>query len=232
MSEQLVFDLPQRAALGREAFLLTPSNAEAVALVDGFATWEAPVQWLYGPSGCGKSHLASVLAHQVGARALQAAALNEAVLADFLHAEAPPEAVLLDGLEALPSEAEEVLFHLLNHAKNGGAKLLLLSQIPAAQMALHLPDLISRLKAIPAIAMQAPDDDLMRGLLAKLFADRQVRIDPRVVDYLLPRIEREYTAMGEIVTQIDQAALAEKRSITVPLVAQVLDAIALDRNFG
>ena len=153
-------------------------------------------------------------------------------MADLLHAEAPPEAVLLDGLEALPSEAEEVLFHLLNHAKNGGAKLLLLSQIPAAQMALHLPDLISRLKAIPAIAMQAPDDDLMRGLLAKLFADRQVRIDPRVVDYLLPRIEREYTAMGEIVAQIDQAALAEKRSITVPLVAQVLDAIALDRNFG
>ena len=140
--------------------------------------------------------------------------------------------VLIDALEDLPKEAEEALFHLLNHAKNSGAKLLLLSRIPAAQMDLHLPDLSSRLKAIPAVAMHLPDDELMSGLLAKLFADRQVRIEPRVVDYLLPRIERNYTAMGEIVAHIDQIALSEKRSITVPLVAQVLDAIALDNNFG
>lgn len=234
MTEQLVFDLPQRAALGREVFWVSPSNGEAVALIDGFEAWTAPVQWLYGPSGCGKSHLACVLANQAEVLAFEAAALNEAVVADFLAApaSAAPDVMLVEGLEGLRQAGEEPLFHLLNHAKNSQTRLLLFSQIPAAQLQLTLPDLSSRLKAIPAVAMHLPDDALMRGLLAKLFADRQLRIEARVVDYLLPRIERNYTAMGAIVAHIDQVALSEKRSITVPLVARVLDAMALEKNFG
>jgi len=235
MTKQLVFDLPQRTALGRDAFLVTDSNAEAVSVIDGVAAWDAPVQWLFGPRGCGKSHLASVLANQVSVISVDAAELNEALVADFIGSPSVQDVsaqaafgagdavVLIDALEDLPKAAEEALFHLLNHAKNSGAKLLLLSRIPAAQMDLHLPDLSSRLKAIPAVAMHLPDDELMSGLLAKLFADRQVRIEPRVIDYLLPRIERNYSAMGDIVVHIDQTALSEKRSITVPLVAQVLD---------
>jgi chromosomal replication initiation ATPase DnaA len=234
MTKQLVFDLPQRTALGRDAFLVTPSNAEAVAVIDGLSNWTSPVQWLYGPSGCGKSHLASVLANQVAVLAFDASQLTEAALADFLGAPkgSVPDVVLIERLEGLRQDGEEALFHLLNHAKNSSTRLLLLSQIPAAQMTGQLPDLSSRLKAVPAVAMHLPDDALMRGLLAKLFADRQVRIDPRVVDYLLPRIERNFIAMGEIVAHIDQLALSEKRSITVPLVARELDVMALDKNFG
>ena len=62
MAEQLVFDLPQRSAMGRAAFLVADSNRQAVALIDGVADWQVPVQWIYGPSGAGKSHLAAVLA--------------------------------------------------------------------------------------------------------------------------------------------------------------------------
>jgi chromosomal replication initiation ATPase DnaA len=86
-----------------------------------------------------------------------------------------------------------------------------------------LPDLASRLKAIAAIALKSPDDSLMRGLLLKLFGDRQLKIERRVVDYLLPRIERDYANMVALVGRIDRQALAEKRAITVPMVAEILE---------
>ncbi len=220
MSEQLVFDLPQRGALGRDAFLVSPSNAEAVALIDALENWSAPVQWLFGPSGCGKSHLAAVLANMAPAIMLDAETLNETHVSEIIGERQSAEIIIIDRLDVLAHE--EVLFHLLNFAKNGGAKILLLSQGAAGQLPFRLADLMSRLKAIPAIAMAHPDDALLRGLVHKLFDDRQLRVDTRVVDYLLPRMDRDYAAMGALIDQIDCTALAEKRAITVPLVAEVM----------
>ena len=154
MAEQLVFDLPQRAAMGRAAFLVADSNREAVAVIDGFADWQQPV---------------------------------------------------------------------LNYARHQSQKILLLSEQGAGQLPVGLPDLASRLKAIAAIALKSPDDSLMRGLLLKLFGDRQLKIEPRVVDYLLPRIERDYANIVALVGRIDGQALAEKRAITVPMVAEILE---------
>jgi len=102
-------------------------------------------------------------------------------------------------------------------------KILLLSEKTATQMPLRLPDLVSRLKAIASVAIKSPDDSLMRGLMVKLFGDRQIKIEARVVDYLLPRIVRDYASMANLVGTIDRRALAEKRKITVPMVAEILE---------
>jgi chromosomal replication initiation ATPase DnaA len=90
-------------------------------------------------------------------------------------------------------------------------------------LTVSLPDLASRLKAIAAIALKSPDDTLMRGLLLKLFGDRQLNVEPRVIDYLLPRMERDYADMVTLVRRIDRQALSEKRAITVPMVAEILE---------
>ena len=225
MSEQLILDLPQRPALGRDAFLVTYSNAEAVALIDGFAAHADPVHWLYGPSGCGKSHLAAVLAQTTDCLLLDAAQLADAdgPRADaVLAGDRPAAALIIDRLDSLPAAAEEKLFHLLNFARNGGIKILLLSQAPAGRLRTGLPDLTSRLKAVPAVAMQTPDDRLMRGLLTKLFADRQVEVGGRVLDFLVLRADRDYAAMSALVARIDAAALAAQKPITVPLASAVL----------
>jgi chromosomal replication initiation ATPase DnaA len=223
MAEQLVFDLPQRAAMGREAFLIADSNREAVALIDGFAQWQNPVQWIYGPRSAGKSHLAAVLAHQCRALTVQAADLGGADIEAVLAGDAAYEAVIVDGLEGVAKADEEVLFHLLNFARHMDLKILLLSVQGAGGLQVALPDLASRLKAIAGIALKSPDDTLMRGLLVKLFGDRQLRLEARVIDYLLPRMERDYATMAALVARIDRQALAEKRSITVPMVAEILE---------
>ncbi len=218
-----MFDLPQRVALGRDAFLLAESNAEAVALIDGFAAWQQPVQWIYGPAGSGKSHLAAVLANQLCALIMAAPTLHaEPQIANILAGNIAADLLIIDGLDALSGDGEETLFHLLNQARHGGVPLLLLSRAPAARLDIALPDLASRLKAVPAVALGAPCDDLVVGLIGKLFADRQIKPEPRVIDYLLPRIDRDYQAMGRLVTAIDAAALAAQRAVTVPLVTKVL----------
>lgn len=224
MTEQLVFDLPQRVALGRDAFLVADSNAEAIALIDNVAAWTQPVQWIYGPAGSGKSHLAAVLANQFCAYTAAAANLAaDSEVSHILAGETATEILVVDALDELPQAGEETLFHLLNQARHGGVPILLLSRHPAARLSVALPDLVSRLKAVSAISLGAPCDALVAGLIGKLFADRQVQADPRVIDFLLPRIDRDYQAMGALVAAIDAAALAEQRAITVPLVAKVLD---------
>ena len=223
MAEQLVFDLPQRAAMGRAAFLISDSNREAVALIDGFADWQMPVQWIYGPSGAGKSHLAAVLAHQCNALTIEAVALLQNEIAHVLGGSHKPDAVIVDRLDGLSSDCEEVLFHLLNFVRHEKLKILLLSEKPAAQLKIALPDLASRLKAIAAVPLTRPDDTLMRGLMAKLFSDRQLKVEARVIDYLLPRMVRDYAGMAALVDNIDRQALAKKRAITVPMVAEILE---------
>lgn len=208
--------------MGRAAFLVSDSNRQAVGLIDSFVDWQVPVQWIYGPAGAGKSHLAAVLLHQRNALTVEASELPQDDIAKVLDGSQKPEAVIIDRLDGLTPACEEVLFHLLNFARHENVKILLLSEKPAAQLTIGLPDLASRLKAIAAIAVTSPDDALMRGLMTKLFSDRQLKVEARVVDYLLPRMERDYTAMAALVDDIDRQALAEKRTITVPMVAEIL----------
>jgi chromosomal replication initiation ATPase DnaA len=229
MAEQLSFALPLRPALDRDAFMVTSSNGEAVSLIDHAAQWESPVQWIYGPAGCGKTHLAAVLAQDFNVLTLNAQALAQNPdLEALLRGENGANMVVMEALDSLQMSDEESLFHVLNHTRHNTGqtrqKLLLLSREPAARLSVTLPDLASRLKAVPAIAMGSPDDALVGGLLAKLFADLQLRVDDKVIAYMVPRIERDFAAMGRLVTAIDQRALALKKPVTVRLVAAIMSA--------
>ena len=117
---------------------------------------------------------------------------------------------------------ERALFHLLNLAREQGAYLLLTSRESPTGWKLTLPDLTSRLKAIPAAALGPPDDDLLRSVLVKLFADRQIAVDEAVVSYLVARIPRALGAADSLVAEIDRRALEEKAEVTRMFVGRVL----------
>lgn len=227
MAGQLIFDLPIRAALNRHDFIVSPCNAEAVALIDDWHNQAERLHWLYGPSSCGKSHLAAVLAHNHAAALVPAEdiAQHKAVKAALTEQAACPDILVIDALDNLRPRDEEVLFHLLNAVRHSpkGRRLLFTSIAAPAHLDMRLPDLRSRLLAISAIAMHSPDDDLLGYLLFKLFADRQINVDEKVIAYLVPRITREYKAMASLVERIDKHALAHKRKVTIPLIAEVLD---------
>ncbi len=220
MSQQLGLDLPSVPALGREDFLLAPSNALAVSLIEAWPNWSAGKLVMSGPKGSGKTHLAHVWAAQAQARMVNARDVADADIPDLANG---PVAV-----EDVPEiaghhDAETALFHLHNLTLANGHTLLFTGTDPVAHWPLVLPDLKSRLQGAASAEMAPPDDTLLSAVMAKQFADRQIMPPPTLIPYLVSRIDRSFAAAREIVEQLDRASLAAKKPITRNLAAKVLD---------
>lgn len=220
MSGQLAFDLPVRAAHGRDDYFVSPANALTLAALDGWRDWPQGRMLLVGPAGAGKTHLAHVWAAGIGARMLPVSALG---FADLLALAAGP--VVIDDADHCAAEAdlETALFHLHNLAVAQGVPLLLTAARPVRDWGLCLPDLASRLTAIPVTRLAAPDDALLSAVLVKLFADRQITVTPTLIAYLASRMDRSFAAAGALVAALDAKALTEGRAITRAMAAALLD---------
>lgn len=221
MAQQLTFDLPKRAALDRVDFLVSPSNELAVTKLDLWKSWTGGMFVLTGPRASGKSHLAGVWALNASAAILPAEALRNARPDEI----APDRNLVLEDCDRLAGQPdfEAALFHLFNLMKSEGRALLLTGLRAVGHWPINLPDLKSRLLSLETAALLAPDDQLLAGLLVKLFDDRQLRVTPDLVSYLLPRIERSAAAAEAVVEGLDQMALTEKKPISRRLAAQFLD---------
>jgi len=214
---QLAFPLDHAESHAREDFLSGPSNASALALVETWPDWPARAVVLTGPAGSGKSHLASIWAARSGARFLIGRSLTEEVLPDAVAT----RALVVEDLA--PGEFDErALFHLINLAREEEAYLLFTAVSPPAGWTVAIPDLASRLKALPVVTLAPPDDALLRAVLVKLFADRQLAVDEALVGYVATRIERTFQAARAVVARLDQAAIERKRPLTRALAAEVL----------
>lgn len=217
-TNQLALDLRHRAAMGREDFLVSPSNAEAVAWIDRWPDWPGHALVLTGPPGSGKTHLGEVWQGLAGARPYSAGLLTEA---DSLDAP-----VFVDDAD-IPGRDEE-LFHLFNAAGAAGSFVLFASRIPPARWEDRLPDLRSRLAAAPNTRIQPPDETLIAAVLMKMFADQQMDVGADVLDYLVNRMERSFEAARTLAERLNQASLATQRGITIPLAREVFDTLEGD----
>jgi chromosomal replication initiation ATPase DnaA len=214
---QLALALDHTESFAREDFLSGSSNAVALALIDAWPDWSHRTVMLTGPEGSGKSHLAAVWAQAAGARFLAARALEETNVPSALAT----GALVVEDIAAGAFD-ERVLFHLLNLAREQGAFVLLTARSAPATFAIR--DLASRLKALPAVAIMPPDDALLRAVLVKLFADRQLAVDEGLIGYVARRIERSFGAARAVVARLDQEAMRHKRPLTRAFAAEVLRA--------
>lgn len=211
---QFVLDLPHRAALGRADFLASDSNAAALAMIERWPDWPGNAVVVYGPAGCGKTHLGRLWRARSGGELVRGQDLTSASVGN-----SPAAAIAVDDAHEAP---ERVLLHLYNaHSERGDHLLLLMPQAPATS-AIALPDLASRLRALPAIGVAPPDDALLAAVLVKHFTDRQLRVEPRVIEYLVPRIERSFAAAASVVSALDQRSLSRGGAVTVPLARELL----------
>lgn len=220
MPEQLTFDLPSEPALGRGDFFVSPGNAAAVDTIQTWHDWPQGKLVLVGPQGAGKTHLAHVWAELADARIV--AARNLAATRVDELASGPVAVEDADGI-AGDAAAEEALFHLHNLALEQGQPLLITAARAPARWGLALPDLVSRMQGSAMVTLATPDDALLSAVLVKLFADRQVAIEPAIVTYLVSHMERSFARAGRLVQALDQAALARRRPITRALAGEVLD---------
>lgn len=200
----------------QEDFAVAETNREAYQWIMRWPDWPAHALIMSGPASCGKSHLAHIWAGHSGAIHIPPHAIGTVTSFQLMG-----EALcgLIDDAHRVTDE--KGLFHLLNFAAETGRSLLLVMgrEPPYGFM---LKDVLSRLAALPVITVPPPDDALLEALLHKYFADRQLRVSPHVVQYLVAHMERSFSAAAQIVHTLDTMALSEKKNITLPFVRQVL----------
>ena len=213
---QLALALAHAENFAREDFLTGPSNAVALALIEQWPDWPTRVVVLGGPEGAGKSHLAAIWAQIAGARFVAARALD----VDTVPSALATGALVIEDVAELVDE--RALFHLINLAQEDNAYVLIIARTPPASWNIDLRDLASRLKALPVVTLASPDDALLRAVLVKLFADRQLAVDESLITFLATRIERSFAAARGVVDRLDREALRQKRPVTRSLAAELL----------
>jgi chromosomal replication initiation ATPase DnaA len=212
---QLLLDLGHVPSQLREDFIVTPANRAAFAFLDAYPDWPAPELVLVGPPGSGKSHLAEIW--RMKAQAARLGSLDRAAVGTV----AAGSAVLVEDADRALRE-DVAMFHALNLVRERGLRLLLTARVPPRDWPAVLPDLASRLRALPVIELDPPDEILLSAVMAKQFADRQLGVDAGVVAYLATRMERSLAAARDLVARIDHLSLAEGRRVTRTLAARAL----------
>jgi chromosomal replication initiation ATPase DnaA len=213
---QLALALDHAESLAREDFLAGPPNAAALSLIERWPDWPSRTVLLRGPEGSGKSHLAAIWARMAGARTISPRTLDGAEVPMALAT----GALVLENL-AEGRFDEPALFHLLNLAREERAYLLITARTAPASWRVEVPDLASRLRALPVVALTAPDDALLRAVIVKLFADRQLAVDESLVGFLTTRIERSFGAARSAVSALDREALRLQRPVNRVLAGEL-----------
>lgn len=222
MPRQLILDLPVRPALARSDFMVSPANAEALAMIDAPTLWPQGKLLLIGPEGAGKSHLAQVFARDHDAEMFQSPHL------------APPsgeaKAVVVEDADTVAGDpaAEEALFHLHNDVLRRGGLFLMTARMAPGQWGIALPDLLSRMQATASARLHPPDDALLAAVLVKHFADRQLVVPAGLIPWLVSRMERSLAAARDLAAALDARALAQARPISRGMAADLLDSRGTD----
>lgn len=221
MSEpaQLPLTLTYRKALGRSDFIVAPCNREAVGWIDRWPDWPCPAVLILGESGAGKTHLASIFSEY----RLEAKDLTDEFMPYFQRK------IVVENLENLASET--ALFHLFNFIRDlGGFLLMTARKMPN----FSLKDLRTRIQAVPNARITMPDETILREVLKREFAERQILVEEAVLNYALMHMSRSFTGVQELIRRADLLSLAEGRKITVPVIKEVLSQMgennALEKN--
>ncbi|MDD7908887.1 MULTISPECIES: HdaA/DnaA family protein [Pseudovibrio] len=217
--QQLPLVLPHEEALGIDDYLVSSSNQVAFNLINNWPEWPSPIVLLAGPIGSGKTHLVNVWQEMSGATVVKASDLQRCDVNSL--SESGPVAVedIHQGFD------ERSLFHLFNAVRLHGSSMLITSRVWPQSMPLQLPDLASRFRATTPVEIEEPDDMLLKMVLTKLFADRQISIDSTVVDFLVVRIERSLNAAAQMVDRLDRQALASGKKITRVMASRMLESL-------
>lgn len=212
--QQLFLQFPLSSDYLSEDFFVSEANDKALAYINQWPNWASGIYaktlLIYGEKGCGKTHLA-----HIWQRLAQAKFLMRIDYEELNH-----NTLILEDIENFDQES---LLHLINFANENQIYLLLTSSTSPAKLKFPLADLNSRILAVPSVAIQSPDQELLKAVLFKSLAERQLKIHPATIDYIITRIDRSFSNLFIFIEKLDAMCKTHKRPITIPLVKQLLD---------
>lgn len=227
-TQQIAFKFSPHTYFGREDYMISSCNFEAVQTIENWPDWSFFAVCLYGPTGCGKTHLSQIFSDIVSINTNFPYKIPY-IKAKNIQLETPHtlfarhKCLIVEDLSA--DINQEALFHLYNLYRNEGGYILFTSEQAPARIDISLPDLRSRLNIIPAIEIKEPDDELLSALIVKLFSDRQLIVSPEIIEYMLKNMQRSFSFCNQLVAEIDNISLARKRAISINIVKEAINTL-------
>ncbi len=213
--KQKVLPLRLREANGRKSFIVGESNLQAIKWVDTFPNWRNNGLIIIGPKSSGKSHLTSVWQKKSGGRILKSKDIENENLSALCDGH-----LAVENIELVTNY--HFLFHIINKKKENKFKLLFTTRKNINDLNIKLEDTLSRLLTFPQAKILLPTDDVLRGLIYKLFKDKGIDLDNSLINYIIVRIERTYEAVYNLISEIDYISLERKKNITIPMIKEAL----------
>ena len=228
--KQLPLKFAPRNDMGREDFMVSECNREAYRMIESWPDWLSSGLFLYGPKGCGKSHLAHLFLDKLrsssekplSAKIIAASAVN---IRRVKRLAEENTALIIENVE--PKNNNEALFHLFNLFNVPGRYMLWTAETAPGRMSFPLRDLDTRLKMLPCVSISEPDDMMLQMLIVKLFDDRQIKISPEILNYIMNNASRSFAYIEDLVNEIDKISLAYQAAVNYTIVRQAMEWLAV-----
>ena len=214
---QLIFKFPFKTNYFEEDFYVSENNFDAYKLIESWPKWSSRFINIFGPSGCGKTHLANIFKKKINSFLIKASEINN----DSLPLVKSKECLIIDNYK---NNIEEKLFYsLLNQSYQSNQYVIINSLESIKTSSIVLKDLKSRFNSFIYIGIDLPTDDLIRVILTKNFSDKQVEIEPRLLEFILKNIDRSYEDIFDLIDKLDSLSLSTGKSININLIKKVLN---------
>ncbi len=213
---QLLFNFNHSQNFNYDDFFVSKSNYFAFQLIEKWPKWEKNILNISGEKFSGKSHLANIFCNKNKSIKITEEQLNDEILKKLkLY-----ENIVLDNFDNLTEE--RLLYSLFNLVDHDSKYLLINSITPINEMNFELNDLKSRSKNCLFAKIENPDDELMFAIILKSFSDRQIKIDKKLIDFIIKRIDRSYGKISDFIYKIDELSLKNKKPIDFKTIKEIL----------
>ena len=216
--EQLIFKFPFSKKYFEQDFFVSSNNFSAFKLIEEWPTW--PGKWLniFGESGSGKTHLAKILEKKINnTKLIDAKDIDNEVVQEMVNF----DCLIIDSFKN--DIDEKLLYSILNQSKRFENYVLIISTLSIKEKKFKLNDLQSRMNSFLYFGIELPTDDLLKVIISKTLSEKQININPKILDFILNNVERSYDKMFKFLKDLDELSLSTGKSININLIKKVLD---------
>ena len=218
MSElnQLLLDFDVKKNFNDHDYYVSDSNYFAFSLIDKWPKWEKKILNISGEKYSGKTHLANIFKLKSSALFLTEKEINNDVFKKIkLY-----ESVIIDGFSNRIDE--NLIYSIFNLVTQDSKYLLINSEIPLGEINFKLPDMVSRSRDLLHSKIGPPDDDLIFAIILKNFSDRQIKLEKKIIEFIINRIDRSYSKISEFIYKVDEVSLKKKKPINLKTIKETL----------
>ena len=224
---QLSLNLKKKGIYEKDDFLVSSSNKEAYKLVNSWPEWRSRKIIIFGDRGTGKTHLSKIWQKNTSAIILNLNQLKKIKFESFFKKK---NIFIIENISDFfdkinkkeKNNLEKQLLHFYNLIEEKKGYLLLTSLIAPKLWKISLPDLKSRILSSIAVKIKKPNDQLLSSVLVKLFVDKQILIDKKIIKFIVYRSERSFANLENIVNKIDKQSLITKKKININFVKKLI----------